>query len=397
MNRLVAILTCALVLWGAGASLAEKKTVKMEEVVVTATRGEKKIEDVPVSASVVTKEEVEKIRVTFVDEALKYEPGAYLKRSKFAATTNNNNVTLRGFAGEQRTLVLLDGQPLNDAYSGGVEWSAIPLENVEKIEVVKGSASSLYGGYAMGGVINIITKKPEKETFSVKSSASADNTYHHSLNYGNKIGKVAFLLNFEKKSSEGERTNLVVKSAKSGAGDIPVTGWEETKTSKGTETYLIGDAGKNYWDQDQYSGKFTYSIDPTSNLSLSYTGGRREYGYRDPQSYLRDADGKPVDDGKVDLGNGKYISITPYNFLSSWGETDNNIYHLNYESLVGAVGLKGKFSLNDRQSFWVAHESGATAQGGPGKLNETSPNNALQLEAQANIPFRENDLLTILA
>ncbi|MDI6793503.1 MAG: TonB-dependent receptor [bacterium] len=370
-----------------------KEAVELEEVVVTATRGEKKIEDVPVSASVVTKDEVEKIMATFVDEALKYEAGAYLKRGKFADTTNN--VTLRGFTGNQRTLVLLDGQPLNDAYNGGVEWSAIPLENVEKIEVVKGPASSLYGGYAMAGVINIITKTPKKEGFSIKSSASAYNTYHHSLGYGNKIGNLAFLLNFEKKSSEGERTNLTVKSAKTGDGDIPVTGWEETKDSKGNERYLIGDAGKNYWDQDQYSGKFTYSINPTSNLSLSYTGGRREYGYRDPQSYLKDAAGKPVDDGKVDLGNGKYISIKPYDFLSSWGKTDNNIYHFSYESLVGAVGLKGKWTLNDRQSFWVGQESGATAQGGPGKLNETSPNNAFQLEAQSDIPFRENDLLTI--
>ncbi|MBU2483411.1 MAG: TonB-dependent receptor plug domain-containing protein, partial [Proteobacteria bacterium] len=230
----------------------------MEEVVVTATKGEKKIEDVPVSALVVTKDEVEKIRATFADEALKYEAGAYLKRSKFAATTNN--VTLRGFTGDQRTLVLLDGQPLNDAYGGGVEWSAIPLENVEKIEVVKGPASSLYGGYAMGGVINIITRKPEKETFSVKSSASAYNTYHHSLNYGNKIGNFAFLLGLEKKSSEGERTNLTVKSAKTGAGGIPVTGWEKTRDAKGNESYLLGDAGKNYWDQDQYRGKFAYSI-----------------------------------------------------------------------------------------------------------------------------------------
>lgn len=70
----------------------------------------------PLSTSVVTKDEVEKIRATFIDEAIKYEPGAYLKRSKFAYTINN--VTLRGFKGVERTLVLLDGQSLNDAYRG---------------------------------------------------------------------------------------------------------------------------------------------------------------------------------------------------------------------------------------------------------------------------------------
>ena len=370
-----------------------QQVVELEEIVVTATKGEKNIKDVAVSTSVVTKEEVEKIRATFVDEALKSEPGAYLKRGKFAATTNN--VTLRGFAGEQRTLVLLDGQPLNDAYNGGVEWSAIPLENVEKIEVVKGPASSLYGGYAMGGVINIITQKPEKETFSFKSSASAYNTYHHSLGYGNRMGKFSFLLNFEKKSSQGERTDLIVKPAKTGTGTTPVTGWEKTKDSKGSEAYLIGDSGKNYWEQDQYSGKFTYSIKDTSKLSFSYTGGKREYGYSEPQSYLRDGSGKPVDNGTVSVESGKYIRIEPYNFLSSWGQTDNNLYHLSYDLLLGLVGLKSTLSLNDRESFYVTPKSGATAQGGAGELNKTAPNKAIQFEVQTDIPLNETGLVTV--
>ncbi len=55
----------------------------------------------------------------------------------------------------------LDGQPLNDAYTGGIEWGTLPVSNIERIEVVRGGASALYGGNAMGGVINIITRDPD--------------------------------------------------------------------------------------------------------------------------------------------------------------------------------------------------------------------------------------------
>jgi len=75
------------------------------------------------------------------------------------------NIRVRGFKGDQYTLVLIDGQPLNDAYTGGVEWGMLPVEDIERIEVIRGAGSALYGGNAMGGVINIITKIPEKLEF----------------------------------------------------------------------------------------------------------------------------------------------------------------------------------------------------------------------------------------
>ncbi|MEK7274281.1 MAG: TonB-dependent receptor plug domain-containing protein [Candidatus Desantisbacteria bacterium] len=191
------------------------RIVELGEVVVTATKVEQRIGDLPVSASVVTRDEMEKkARVTFVDEVLKYEAGVSQKRGKFADTMNR--VTLRGFSGGQRTLVLLDGMPMNDAYSGGTDVSNLPIGDIERIEVVKGPFSSLYGGEAMGGVINIITQTPKKESFEFKSSASAYNTYCHILNYGNKLGNLSFSLNLEKRASEGDRTDLVTKSVTPG-------------------------------------------------------------------------------------------------------------------------------------------------------------------------------------
>jgi iron complex outermembrane receptor protein len=285
--------------------------------------------------------------------------------------------------------VLLDGQPLTDPYVGGTYLSNLPIGDVERIEVTRGPFSSLYGGEAMGGVINIITKRPEKESLELKSSLSDYNTYHHILSYGNKIGRLSFSLNLEKTTSEGDRTDLVTKSTSPGTAATKVSGWEKIQTREGTTTYLIGDKGKNYWDQMHQSCKFIYSLNPGSEISLSYTGGRREYGYRDPQSYLVDANGKPVDSGKVELPDQGTMTITPRDFLSTWGISKPNIYGLDYNTLIGRIALKGKLNLNIRDSFYVDPQPGATYHGGPGKLTETIGKTS-SIELQGELPLREH-------
>ncbi|MBI4777709.1 TonB-dependent receptor [Candidatus Desantisbacteria bacterium] len=367
-------------------------TVYGEEVVVTATRHEKGIGDVPVSVSVVTKEEMEKRKVTFVDEALKYEAGTCQRRTKFADTMSR--VTLRGFSGGQRTLVLLDGTPINDAYSGGTYLGSLPIGNVQRIEVVKGPFSSRYGGEAMGGVINIITQMPEKEAIEVKSSASAFNTYNHILNYGNNIGRLSFSINLEKKTSQGDRTDLVTKSVSSGTAATKVSGWEKTLTSVGSSTYLIGDKGKNYWDQNHYGCKFKISPSSASNLSLSYTGGGYEYGYRDPQSYLITPTGTPTDNGTMELSGEGKMTISPKDFLSTWGRSKPDTYGLDYGTLIGGVALKGKVNLNCKDDFYISPETGATYHGGNGKLSKTL-GNTLNADVSGDIPWRGETIVTV--
>ncbi|MEW6621252.1 MAG: TonB-dependent receptor [bacterium] len=382
----------------AGTAFAQQQgtkttVIELEDVVVTATKVEKGIGDVPVSASVVTEEEMEKkARVTFVDEALKYEVGVTQGRKKFADTMSR--VTLRGFSGGQRTLVLLDGIPLNDSYVGGTYLHDLPIGNVERIEVAKGPFSSLYGGEAMGGVINIITKSPQKEAFEVKSSVSAFNTYCHILNYGNNLGKISFSINLEKKTSEGDRTDLVTKSVTPGTSTTKVTGWKKTMDRQGKSTYLIGDKGKNYWDQNQYGCKVSYYLNPISNLSFSFNGNRWEYGYSDPQSNLVDGNGIPVDNKTVELPGEGTMTVSPKDFLSTWGESENNIYSLGYDTNLSEIALKGRLNLVDSNNFYVSPETGATYYGGRGKLSKTSPRNTFFGEVQVDIPFRETNLIT---
>lgn len=142
-----------------------KKVKKLPEIVVTATRTEKEVEAAPASVNVITKKEIEIKNPKTIDEALNDIPGVMIKRGKGLMDTLSR-ITLRGVPKQQRTLIMMDDIILNDPYTGIVTFGGYFPEDLEKIEVVKGPFSSLYGGYAMGGVVNFITKMPEKREVS---------------------------------------------------------------------------------------------------------------------------------------------------------------------------------------------------------------------------------------
>ena len=135
--------------------------INLQRIIVTPSRTSSVIGDVPTDASIIDKGTIESESPVNIDDTLKYIPGVDVsRRSGFTSATSN--VTLRGFGAQSRgrTLVLIDGVPFNEIYSGEVYWNAINPRDVERVEVVPG-VSSIYGPGAMGGVINIITRKPE--------------------------------------------------------------------------------------------------------------------------------------------------------------------------------------------------------------------------------------------
>lgn len=133
----------------------------LETITVTPARSELRLGDVPASMSVVGREDIRQSPAMLADDVLRRLPSFSLFRrtSSMAAHPTTQGVSLRGIgpSGVSRTLVLLDGVPFNDPFGGWVYWSRIPLEQAERIEVVDGTGSSLYGNYALGGVINIVS------------------------------------------------------------------------------------------------------------------------------------------------------------------------------------------------------------------------------------------------
>ncbi len=143
-----------------------------EQLVVTATRSEQRIADVPASVNIVTNEQIEQSPAVVADDVLRQVPtfSLFRRTSSIAANPTAQGVSLRGIgpSGVSRTLVLLDDVPFNDPFGGWVYWTRVPMMNAERIEIIDGATSSLYGNYAMGGVINIVTNRPTPRSLIFK-------------------------------------------------------------------------------------------------------------------------------------------------------------------------------------------------------------------------------------
>ena len=139
---------------------------------VTPTRTEQRLGDVPASVSVLTSEAIEASPALLADDVLRQVPtfSLFRRTSSLVAQPTTQGVSLRGIgpSGQSRTLVLLDGIPFNDPFGGWVYWTRVPLASVDRIEITEDTSSSLYGNYAMGGVINIITSRPTRRTIELK-------------------------------------------------------------------------------------------------------------------------------------------------------------------------------------------------------------------------------------
>lgn len=239
-----------------------QKPEQAKEIVVTASRSKSNPNDAPNSITIITSDDIKSSPFEKVEDILRGTAGVNVNFDyAINIVAGNRPVNLRGTGGYgERTLVLVDGIPQNNAYNGWVEWSQIPKESIERIEIVRGPASALYGSNALGGVINIITKKPElsRETIFQQSYGSM-NTYISNLIQNGKIGQFRYYLDFQYEESDG------------------YIGTDPKKS------YDI----KRYRKEDRILTKLMYDFDEHSKMTLGFShfyanrGGGREflYGY----------------------------------------------------------------------------------------------------------------------
>lgn len=182
-----------------GVNAAEPQVYNLAPVVVTATRTEESIQDVPAATEVITQKDFKQTGAYSVRSALRLAENLDLSEAGMAG----NAVRIRGMDSTE-TLILIDGKRMagEDASNTAnvYELDRIPLSNVDRIEVVRGASSALYGSEAMGGVINIITKKPTEAGLTVGANVGTrenNNYYHYDLG---QIGKFngSFDANFSK-------------------------------------------------------------------------------------------------------------------------------------------------------------------------------------------------------
>ena len=191
-------------------ALASEQTPEydLDTVVVTATKTQKSLRDVSSSVSVITREMIDQSTAKNVAELVTMLPGVAIESR--GGLGGINGISIRGLnsgPGSQKILVLMDGRPANFAYDGSINWNNIPLDAVEKVEVIRGPGSALYGANALGGVINVIMKKPQGSSVTPSTKFGSFGTSGEAIIYENGDNKTGIRITADHEQTDGHRPN----------------------------------------------------------------------------------------------------------------------------------------------------------------------------------------------
>ncbi|MBR9980785.1 MAG: TonB-dependent receptor [Desulfatitalea sp.] len=242
-----------------------KGVYQLDAMVVSTTRTEIPVFDAPQSVTVIGAAEIAALPFERVEDIVRSLAGVYNFRH-YGLQTNGivSPLIMRG-VGRNRVLLLVDGVPQNDNFNNAIAWVGwghIPKETIERIEIVRGPTSALYGSEGLGGVIHIITKKPRAQRrTSVRLEGGSGETYAGHAFHSQKIGDFGFIL---------------------GGGYEDSNGFYMTENP---EAYEI----KRYRELGRVLGKASYDIGDRSEISLAalyydYGGGQgRRWFYNEMQ------------------------------------------------------------------------------------------------------------------
>lgn len=158
-------------------SICEDEGIQIDEVIVTATRSSKNLKNVPITVQVVTASDIRKSQATNFQHFLETE----FSGINFTYDGGMPNINMMGFGGKY-VLFLINGERMAGETFDNIDYDRIDLDNIERIEIIKGASSSLYGSNALGGVINIITKDVQNP-LELNAGYLYDTNKDHKINF----------------------------------------------------------------------------------------------------------------------------------------------------------------------------------------------------------------------
>ncbi len=284
-----------------------------------------------------TKELSDKTNAEDMAEALKTIPGVYIR---------SGQINIRD-ATANKILILIDGQRVNNAQSGGYDVTTIPIDAVENVEVLRGGNSARYGADAVGGVVNFITKKAKevsKMDVGLRATYGSFNSQYYSVYTSNTVSDFNYYLSYKRRQSDGD---FKYKD---------FDGVDQTREN-------------NHSKGDDFLVKLGYKLQENSNLSFTGQLGQSENGSAGSVKGLKN-----------------YASTTPNAIL----KTNNSFFNLSY----GIKEIYGKADLNANSyyQFFRTRYNDPDTWGGPTASDHKV--NAYGFEVTQNNPMM--DLLTLV-
>lgn len=313
-DLLAGLSACALAIAGPAFADAASSS-QVDEVVVTASRSPERLKQVPAAVSVITRDQVRDTPAEGLNDTLRLAPGLNLNQiGPDEGHPTAYNEGMRGLpTTETRMLVLMDGVPVNDPFFGYIQWNRIPLDDIDRVEIVRGGGSPLWGDAAMGGVVNVITKAPTDDALDLDAAGGSYRSYRTSA-YGSYRVSDAFALSVNAAFS-GTAGYQTTPSSWTSYGSTTLRSPVYTPTSFNARNVAV-------------RGDFT----PTSDLSGSFT-----VNHHDNDQVLQ----TPIGDdhqqtwtysGHVTKTFGDGISITATGFHDDSNFVTNNPHLLSFTS-----------------------------------------------------------------
>jgi iron complex outermembrane receptor protein len=291
----------ALALWG-NPVLAQEKVEVMDEIAVTASRTETRVWNTPQSVTVITEKQIQASPFERIEDIIRQVPGVFNFRH-FDLHTNGivSPIEMRG-VGKNRVLFLLDGVPLNDNFNNSIAWVAWGLINkdaIQRIEIVRGPMSALYGSEGLGGIIHVITKKPQgpRET-SVTGKLGNGSTFGADGFYSQQIKNFGVLLAGGYERSHGFVMDWPVYSSYTRTRDSEVgkifgkASYDFTTQSNLTFTglyysHLFGQGREYFYSPlalDQYNLTYTHKWDKVNIKAQMFLNRAHKTAHQDAAS-----------------------------------------------------------------------------------------------------------------
>ena len=360
-------------------SVAEE-TVMLPTVTVTATRTMEDIAKTPSSVSVVTAKDIEAKRVDTVADALQLLPGVYKSQ------VGNGGLQIRGF-GSTNILVLLNGVPMNNTFNNGVDWEAIPVHTIDRIELVRGASSSLYGGRGVAGVISIQTKQvaPKESVQDIhwhgQIGHSSHGTWNNELGFDARVSdRVSVGISAEQRRTGGFPGFFIVGGAyELEAGDKTITPDAPIPQTKDGD-YLLGSRGDKAFNNKNLSAYATVKLRDKESLTYSYLYTNNTYVYKNPMSTITEK-GKPVFAGIVKVNDNEGVELKTYRYLGYDGLREYHSHGLQYKN--DANKIQASFSVLDRKKDGFSSPANPTTSdySGPGD-DSFYPGKTINFDAQ---------------
>ena len=358
-----------------------EETVVLPTVTVTATRTLQDIAQTPSSISVITAKDIDNRAVDTVTEALQLLPGVY----KSQASTGELQV--RGFDSKNIS-VLVDGIPMNNTFNNKVDWEVIPVHSIERIELVRGASSSLYGGKSVAGVISITTKQMPPKAGSKeirwhgKVNGGTYGTWNNELGFDARVSdRVSIGVSAEERRTKGFPGFFVATEAKDinpkkKPSNLLTPDTALTQLHKGK--YILGNRGDKSLDTKNISSYITFDVGDKQVLTYRYTHANHKYSYNNATT-LVNVNNQPTFSGNVKVGGTKYVSLN--GMLGHEAELEYQSHNLQYKNEANKLQISLGFLDKKKDGYSEPTSPNASNYEGRGTYS-FYPGKAYHLDTQ---------------